>query len=67
MAQGKSRLRSSQAPLFETVSRIMTNTKAADANAIHATELIAISAPNRSARNPIPMAPKTNPKSRQNL
>jgi hypothetical protein len=43
------------------------STKIPDAKAIHAIELIAALAPNKSAMNPMPIAPKTKPKCRQNL
>jgi hypothetical protein len=44
-----------------------TNTRTPDARAIQATELIARLAPNKSAKKPMPIAPKTKPKSLQNL
>ncbi|HEX2169847.1 MAG TPA: hypothetical protein VHF65_06080 [Nitrososphaera sp.] len=40
-----------------------TNTKTPDTRAIQATELVARVAPNKSAKKPIPIAPKTKPKS----
>jgi hypothetical protein len=49
------------------VSRMTANTKMPDARAIQATELIARLAPNKSAKKPMPIAPKTKPKSHQNL